>query len=240
MKDGWTRGKLTFELVARAVYGERKKRFLPSRARNSFLNLVTSSNLHHHHAALMVLATQKLTKKQRKGISFRERRRNSNQQPNDVPVMEDQDMAETESETRRAQGQEGGEEVEAVAPRAVPGSRGKDKDKSKGKGKEIERTTSLAKTDATTKTKRKRNDDVAMDVDLGRTSDVGQPQRKKTKGSSQQEQEEGKGDREDEEVELKAGNQSKRRFILFVGMSAYLSSCHGVNRRRQFKVYHVY
>jgi nucleolar protein 6 len=177
-------------------------------------------------------APQKLTKKQKKGLAFRERKRNrgltkdlNNSEPDDVPVMEDQDLAEAEPQAGRAQGQEEGEGLECVAVKPAPGIGDKRKGKSKGKDKEQGRdVVSLGQAK-----KRRRTDegdaDLALDVDGGELG----PRRKKAQGSGQstrQEKEEkddcgeeGQAGSEEKPKKVEPKSGAKQRFILFVGMS---------------------
>lgn len=156
-------------------------------------------------------AAQKLTKKQKKALAFRERKTGKGKDDagdvgdNDVPVMEIQDMADLPSNEMEVAPV--GEEK--TKPR-VEGS-GKDDVKAKGKGKAVE---SGAEKVVDKPKKRKRD---AVDVEMGGGNagqNVGTPKQKKPRV---------KADDGGPETVAKDGDRKvvevKQRFILFVGMS---------------------
>ncbi|KDR85403.1 hypothetical protein GALMADRAFT_54100 [Galerina marginata CBS 339.88] len=166
-------------------------------------------------------STQKLTKKQKKGLAFRERKigkaknGHSDTEDNAVPFMEDQDRAGSDGDTPevagggdkkkgKATGVAVGDEVKRKEGRA--GSKGTRKTEAEDVPVSVEMT-SLGK-------KRKRGND-----ETGRAEGSGQPKkalkRKKTDGGA------------DETGEKK--NDTKQRYILFVGNLKYTTTLDAIN-----------
>jgi nucleolar protein 6 len=152
-------------------------------------------------------APQKLTKKQKKGIAFRDRKTNKSRpngsdpaglEDNEVPVLEVQDLADGEDDSP------------AVEVATKKGKSVDQKSKETRKGKEKAKD-SVAPSPAQKKRKR---DPAAVDGEVDAAAGQGQdgeiqgPKRKKAKGGN-----------EDSAKEAKA--EVKQRFILFVGKFYY-------------------
>ncbi|KAK7064025.1 RRM domain-containing protein [Favolaschia claudopus] len=153
---------------------------------------------------------QKLTKKQKKGIAFRDRKTSKSRshggtvadmEDNEVPVLEVQDLADEDIDTHA---------LEVGATENAPRDQ-KQRASRKGKEKEPDR-------DAAQK-KRKR--DVAMDGEEGAAQLVEEgetegPQRKKAKGST------------GEATKQTKAQVNKQRYILFVGNLKYTTTAEAI------------
>ncbi|KAI0814809.1 hypothetical protein BC629DRAFT_1467173 [Irpex lacteus] len=156
-------------------------------------------------------STSKLTKKQKKALAYRERQGKGkgkasalggeDEEENDVPVMEDQDIAEAQVEAGAVEGEESGKKGSGRVEKVVDGGKKKrkredvdeDKDKDKAKGKKEQKGV---------KTKKKRK------VEGG--GGVGA---------------DGEGDGDGGEAESKSNQKGKaQRFILFVGNLKYTTT----------------
>ncbi|KAJ7675378.1 hypothetical protein B0H17DRAFT_1161621 [Mycena rosella] len=167
-------------------------------------------------------APQKLTKKQKKGIAFRDRGKTPKSkskshgaptglEDNEVPVMEDQALADAAPDTPA---------VEVAPKQGGPGAA-----KGKGKGKEKAKTGDAVDAAPSQQKKRKRDESVGGgDVAKQPEGDAEGPKRKKKKGSSGAAgvaDEAGKGAKAPE-------SQVKQRFILFVGNLKYTTTAEAV------------
>jgi nucleolar protein 6 len=89
----------------------------------------TKYNANSHGARNMNSSTTKLTKKQKKALAFRERHGKGKgktvNEENDVPVMEDQDLAEAEVEDSRMAGEERDQKAEQRVAKVVEGKKRK-------------------------------------------------------------------------------------------------------------------
>jgi nucleolar protein 6 len=139
-------------------------------------------------------STPKLTKKQKKGIAFREskgarkngiRTNSSRMENNEVPILEIQENRDAED----VEMESGDVLPEKKGPNAAPVT------KDKGKGKVVEQTEESVQ--ASTSKKRKRNSDSGTGKVKRGTKEEGDAPKKKKKG-----------------------NDEKQRFILFVGKSS--------------------
>ncbi|KAJ7293098.1 hypothetical protein C8J57DRAFT_1210742 [Mycena rebaudengoi] len=158
-------------------------------------------------------APQKLTKKQKKGIAFRDRKggkgRNgdpSGVEDNEVPVLEVQDLADVQPDTPALE----------VAP--------KQGGKVASKAKEMQKEAKGAVVPSQTQKKRKRDDAPADgQVAPAKEGDSEGPKRKKAKGTPGE-------NRDGDEVKgvKKTQGQVKQRFILFVGNLKYTTTAEAV------------
>lgn len=172
--------------------------------------------------AAAMSAPQKLTKKQKKGIAFRDRKVSKSRshggpaglEDNEVPVLEVQDLADDEVDSPALEG--GTKQGVLVDPK------GKEKGKESRKGKEKAKDSGGVPSSPAQK-KRKR-DDAAVDSEAvateGQDEKVDGPKRKKAKGTGESAKE-GKA-------------QVKQRFILFVGklkllLSTFIPHCYAGN-----------
>ncbi|KAJ6621106.1 hypothetical protein B0H10DRAFT_2163237 [Mycena sp. CBHHK59/15] len=170
-------------------------------------------------------APQKLTKKQKKGIAFRDRKGKprphgdpSGLEDNEVPVLEVQDLLDVQADSPSL-------ELAPKQNKLVAPKNGKDAFKGKEKEKEKAKDP-VAPSQA--QRKRKRNDaavDGEMDVAEASQGQGGDgPKRKKAKGSPGEAQVAGD--------EAKGGKstpgQVKQRFILFVGNLKYTTTAEAV------------
>jgi hypothetical protein len=164
-----------------------------------------SSTLTPREANNSMSSAQKLTKKQKKAIAFRERKQGKGKGKdgevdvdNDVPIAEDQDMADIHGDDA---------EVESVGEKEAKQVQAKARDEGRELG--FETVVEMPK-------KRKRDVDGAAEEDDAR---VEKPKRKKKKGVADDGEAEaeagavGKGDKKETQSQL------KQRYILFVGMS---------------------
>ncbi|KAJ7361501.1 hypothetical protein DFH08DRAFT_844391 [Mycena albidolilacea] len=161
-------------------------------------------------------APQKLTKKQKKGIAFRDRKVSKSRshggpaglEDNEVPVLEVQDLADDEVNSPALEG--GTKQGVLVDPK------GKEKGKESRKGKEKAKDSGGVPSSPAQK-KRKR-DDAAVDSEAvateGKDEKVDGPKRKKAKGTGESAKE-GKA-------------QVKQRFILFVGNLKYTTTAEAI------------
>ncbi|KAG6866062.1 hypothetical protein C0991_009159 [Blastosporella zonata] len=165
-------------------------------------------------------APAKLTKKQKKGIAFRERKTGKGSkdgvhrsEDNDVPVMEDQDAAILEGPSVEVVKVVEGKKSKSAAN--VPGG----DNKAKGKRKADAETED---TDAGKPKKRKRGDTDEVD-DAGPAEEKPPTKRKKpVAGAGEPGQ--------DKKVATKAKNDGKQRFILFVGNLKYTTSLAAITK----------
>jgi len=165
-------------------------------------------------------APQKLTKKQKKGIAFRDRKTTKSRthgdpsglEDNQVPVLEVQDLADVQDVSPALE----------VAPEQGPlvDSKGKAARKGKEKAKDKD---SGPPPRSEKKKKRKRDDDAGGgEEDVAKKSEdapeTDGPKRKKVKGNSGAAGDAGKG----------AKDQVKQRFILFVGNLKYTTTAEAI------------
>ncbi|KAF8167701.1 hypothetical protein B0H34DRAFT_792396 [Crassisporium funariophilum] len=162
-------------------------------------------------------ATQKLTKKQKKGLAFRERKTTGKRQEkndltemeaNAIPTMEDQDLAGDDSNTAEAAGVEDPKKRKERNDESGSKERRKEgKVSSKGKGKAEAEDVPVS--DALVKsTKRKREGEAEQTPDANPSK---APKRKKGVNGA-------------EAGETKDTKAAKQRFILFVGNLKYTTS----------------
>ncbi|KAG2338339.1 hypothetical protein BDR05DRAFT_940527 [Suillus weaverae] len=157
-------------------------------------------------------STPKLTKRQKKGIAFREgkgKAKNQGDQEHDVPILELQDLIDS-----RASGEEGGEDVQG-AERSVGG---------KGKGREEIVAQKEGEKKGLVVATKKRKREVAEDaqgtgdLDLeGEDGQSGKREAKRTRGDS------GDGAKAESKTE-----KSKQRFILFLGNLKYTTTLESI------------
>lgn len=141
-------------------------------------------------------APQKLTKKQKKGIAFRERKgkgkdaaHTDNMEDNDVPIMEEQDLVPSDVDQLEMEAVE-------VEKKKISASKGKAKGNAKDSVLEVD--------DGAQKTKKRKRD---SEEEVNKEDKVAGSDSKRKKGN-------------DTKVAKTEGNtESKQRFILFVGMS---------------------
>ncbi|KAH7930511.1 hypothetical protein BV22DRAFT_54083 [Leucogyrophana mollusca] len=168
---------------------------------------------------------QKLTKKQKKGIAFRDRKsgKGKPKRPDDenyaldVPIVEDQDMAGVQDSVVEDT-QEG-----AAAATSVVANR---KDKGKGKEKSADVVADAAPTVVVGAKKRKREAAEAKGGADGKQGETEKPKAKKRKGSA--------GEAIDLLDEVNgagseaAKGQAKQRFILFLGNLKYTTTLEAI------------
>lgn len=157
--------------------------------------------------SLPMSAAPKLTKKQKKGLAFRERKTGkgkgenglAHSEDNDVPVLEDQDAFDAEGPSMA---------VEAVVEKKAKKlpSAGKEKEKSSGKRK--------AEEEGGEKSKKRKLDST---VDADNTGSQEKPSNAKRKIHVDNGAEAG-------EKKVAKASAAKQRFILFVGMSSSIPS----------------
>lgn len=159
-------------------------------------------------------STPKLTKRQKKGIAFREGKGKSKNQgdlEHDVPILELQDLSDG-----RASGEEGGEDIQG-AQRSVGGER-------KGRKKAVVQKDGEKEglVVATKKRKREVAEDAQGAGDLeGEDGPLGKRGVKRTKGDA--------GDvAEDAEQGESKTEKSKQRFILFLGNLKYTTTLESI------------
>ena len=174
------------------------------------------------------------TKKQKKGLAFRERQ-SSKRKPGDatiadmddnaVPIVEDQDLATISGDGLQIEG-----DSDQTKSTTSTGEIEKGSGQSEGKGKEKRKQESRLDVESKGSRKRKRENEV--DVEEVKKSVV-----VKRKKSGDEESGEG--------VEKDVGStaaQQKQRFILFVGARVFPKSVHGLIAHanlRQFKIYYL-
>ncbi|KAF8913060.1 hypothetical protein CPB84DRAFT_1742458 [Gymnopilus junonius] len=160
---------------------------------------------------------QKLTKKQKKGLAFRDRKTNKGQRKNvlvdmennAVPLMEDQDLPSSDGGSTQVAGDEGKEKRKAKClTEGSEGQRSDGKTGSKSKGKAEESNVPVPVESVKAGKKRKRTGDEA---EQGVSNQ--QPDTSKRKKPNQEES----GGEED-------GKKSKQRYILFVGNLKYTTT----------------
>lgn len=162
-------------------------------------------------------STPKLTKRQKKGIAFREGKGKAKKQgdlEHDVPILELQDLIDS-----RASGEEGGEDVQ-VAHKSVGG---------KGKGREEVVVQKEGEKKGLVVATKKRKREIAEDAqgtrDLeGEDGQSGKRKVKRTKGDAGTVPEDIE---EAEEAESKT-EKSKQRFILFLGNLKYTTTLESI------------
>ncbi|KAH0590958.1 hypothetical protein J132_07791 [Termitomyces sp. J132] len=159
-------------------------------------------------------ATVKLTKKQKKGIAFRERKTGKRRskdgdgvhdsENNDVPVMEDQDALATEGPSMEV------EETVEKKPKSKSTSKVSGSDnQAKGKRKADEE-----EGDVSSKPKKRKRQDADVDVDAPDSGEE-KPVAKRTKSV---------GDGKESGQDTKVMAKTKQRFILFVGNLKYTTT----------------
>ncbi|KAJ6504383.1 hypothetical protein DFH09DRAFT_1335399 [Mycena vulgaris] len=163
-------------------------------------------------------APQKLTKKQKKGIAFRDRKTTKSRphgdpaglEDNEVPVLEVQDLADVQADTPALE----------VAPKQGKLVAPKNKEARKGKEKEKD-----AMGPAPSQKKRKREDAVEGDTvvaEQGKDGEPEGPKRKKKKGGASPTGVAGDAGKGAKAAEV------KQRFILFVGNLKYTTTAEAV------------
>jgi len=181
--------------------------------------------------------TQKLTKKQKKGLAFRERQSTkrkhgdatiADMDDNAVPIMEDQDLATISCDRSQVEG-----DAKQTKSTTSTGEIEKGSGQSEGKGKEKGKQESGLDVESNRPRKRKRENEVDVEEeDVPKKSAVMKRIKSRDEGSG-------------EGVEKDAGSttaQQKQRFILFVGARVIPKNVHGLiahGNLRQFKVHYL-
>ncbi|KAJ7170112.1 hypothetical protein C8R46DRAFT_223832 [Mycena filopes] len=156
----------------------------------------------------------KLTKKQKKGLAFRDRKgaksrgngaESTGLDDNEVPVLEVQDLADVEADSHT---------VELAKKQDAPGnSKAKGKEVSKGKGKEKAKEAVPPPTPKKRKREQGAVDGEGEGAEQAKEGEVEGPKRKKAKGTAG-----AAGDAAAKKAEV------KQRFILFVGNLKYTTT----------------
>lgn len=155
-------------------------------------------------------ATVKLTKKQKKGIAFRERKTGArrskdgngthNSEDNDVPIMEDQDALAAEGAPMEMEEADQGKKSKSASKVS------RDDDRAKGKHKATADEEGDTDTERSGKTKKRKRQDADVDVPDVAADEKPVAKRKK---SVEEAGESGQN--------TKVAAKSKQRFILFLG-----------------------